>query len=124
MVGSAALDTYPDGQSLLSSPTHANAYDRQLCWGSVTIGVAFIKGRGALIATRLLIGLFEAGFYPTSVAYLSTFYRRFDLAVRIGLFYGQYAVAGAFSGALCEFYPCYTGSWHRIGKYPYSRVGY
>ncbi|KAK3705081.1 hypothetical protein LTR37_013448 [Vermiconidia calcicola] len=71
-----------------------------LCWGSVTIGVAFIKGRGALIATRLLIGLFEAGFYPTSVAYLSTFYRRFDLAVRIGLFYGQYAVAGAFSGAL------------------------
>jgi hypothetical protein len=44
--------------------------------------------------------MFEAGFYPTAVAYLSTFYTRFDLAVRIGLFYGQYAVAGAFSGSI------------------------
>jgi MFS family permease len=55
---------------------------------------------GQLIALRLLIGLFEAGFYPTAVFYLSTFYTRFDLAVRIGLFYGQYAIAGAFSGAI------------------------
>ena len=55
---------------------------------------------GALIAIRLLLGLFEAGFYPTAVFYLSTFYTRFDLGVRIGLFYGQYAVAGAFSGAI------------------------
>jgi len=53
-----------------------------------------------LIAIRLLIGLFEAGFYPTAIFYLSTFYTRFDLAVRIALFYGQYAVAGAFSGAI------------------------
>ncbi len=35
------------------------------------------------------------------MAYLSTFYTRFDLAVRIGLFYGMYAVAGAFSGSIC-----------------------
>ncbi|KEF51008.1 uncharacterized protein A1O9_12934 [Exophiala aquamarina CBS 119918] len=70
------------------------------CWGILTISQAFIKGRGALIATRLLIGMFEAGFYPTAVAYLSTFYTRFDLAVRIGLFYGQYAIAGAFSGSI------------------------
>ncbi|GKT67599.1 major facilitator superfamily transporter [Colletotrichum tofieldiae] len=79
----------------------------QLGWGFVTLGQAFIKGRGklppvycSLIATRLLIGAFEAGFYPTAVAYLSFFYCRYDLAVRVGLFYGQYAVAGAFSGAI------------------------
>jgi MFS family permease len=54
-----------------------------------------------LIAIRLLIGVFEAGFYPTAIFYLSTFYTRFDLAVRIALFYGQYAIAGAFSGAIC-----------------------
>jgi MFS family permease len=53
-----------------------------------------------LIGTRLLIGAFEAGFYPTAVAYLSFFYTRYDLAVRVGLFYGQYAIAGAFSGAI------------------------
>ena len=72
----------------------------QFSWGAVTIGVAWIRGRGALIATRLLVGLFEAGFFPTSVAYLSFFYRRYDLGVRLALFYGQYAVAGAFSGAI------------------------
>lgn len=53
-----------------------------------------------LIALRLLMGVFEAGFYPTALFYLSNFYTRFDLAVRIALFYGQYAVAGAFSGAI------------------------
>jgi MFS family permease len=57
-----------------------------------------------LIAIRLLIGVFEAGFYPTAIFYLSTFYTRFDLAVRIALFYGQYAIAGAFSGAICMYY--------------------
>lgn len=56
---------------------------------------------GALIAVRLLIGLFEAGFYPTCVSYLSFFYPRFDLAIRIAIFYGQYAIAGAFAGAIC-----------------------
>jgi hypothetical protein len=49
---------------------------------------------------RLLIGLFEAGFYPTAIFYLSTFYTRFDLAAHIALFYGQYTIAGAFSGAI------------------------
>ncbi|KAE8833427.1 hypothetical protein HRS9139_05246 [Pyrenophora teres f. teres] len=69
-------------------------------WGIFTVAHAFIHGRSALIAVRLMIGVFEAGFYPTAVAYLSTFYSRYDLAVRIGLFYGQYAVAGAFSGSI------------------------
>ncbi|KAK3937955.1 major facilitator superfamily transporter [Diplogelasinospora grovesii] len=70
------------------------------CWGLLTIGQAFIRGRQALIMVRLLIGAFEAGFYPTAVAYLALFYSPFDLAVRLGLFYGQYAIAGAFSGAM------------------------
>ncbi|CAM1505746.1 Fc.00g113830.m01.CDS01 [Cosmosporella sp. VM-42] len=69
-------------------------------WGIVTIMQAYINGRDGLIATRLLIGAFEAGFYPTSVAYLSTFYTRFELCVRLALFYGQYAIAGAFSGSI------------------------
>lgn len=69
-------------------------------WGVFTVANAFIRGRSSLIAMRLLIGAFEAGFYPTAVAYLSCFYCRYDLAVRLALFYGQYAVAGAFSGSI------------------------
>ncbi|KAB8079437.1 major facilitator superfamily domain-containing protein [Aspergillus leporis] len=70
------------------------------CWGLLTLSNAFIHGRGQLIAIRLLIGLFEAKFYPSVLFYLSTFYPRFDLATRIGIFYGQYSIAGAFSGAI------------------------
>ncbi|KAF1846168.1 major facilitator superfamily transporter [Cucurbitaria berberidis CBS 394.84] len=71
-----------------------------LGWGVFTVAHAFIRGRNALIAMRLMIGAFEAGFYPTAVAYLSFFYCRYDMAVRVGLFYGQYAIAGAFSGSI------------------------
>ena len=61
---------------------------------------------------RLLIGVFEAGFYPTALFYLSSFYTRFDLAVRIALFYGQYAIAGAFSGAIGILSPFHsTHQW-------------
>jgi len=36
-----------------------------LGWGIVTLGHAFVKTKGQVIAVRLLIGVFEAGFYPT-----------------------------------------------------------
>ncbi|KAK5457989.1 hypothetical protein LTS15_004068 [Exophiala xenobiotica] len=71
-----------------------------LGWGILTLAHAFVKTKGQVIAIRLLIGVFEAGFYPTCVSYLSTFYPRFDLAYRIALFYGSYAIAGAFGGLI------------------------
>ncbi|KAI1848845.1 hypothetical protein JX266_005273 [Neoarthrinium moseri] len=60
---------------------------------------AFGRWDLALGADSIIRG-FEAGFYPTAVAYLSSFYPRFDIAVRLAVFYGQYAVAGAFSGSI------------------------
>jgi MFS family permease len=66
----------------------------------MTIVQAFIWGRDSLVVCRLLIGTLEAGFYPTAVIYLASFYRRYDLASRLAFFYAQYAIASAFSGAL------------------------
>ncbi|KAF9690641.1 hypothetical protein EKO04_011517 [Ascochyta lentis] len=71
-----------------------------LGWGTFTLAHAFIRGRPSLITLRLMVGAFEAGFFPTAVSYLSTFYCRYDLGVRIAIFYGQYAIAGAFSGSI------------------------
>lgn len=71
-------------------------------WGILTLCHAFVKTEAQLIAVRLLIGVFEAGFYPTTVSFLSTFYPRFDLAFRIALFYGSYAIAGE---CLCCYSP-------------------
>jgi hypothetical protein len=40
-------------------------------WGSVCMAHAAIKGRGTLIALRLLLGAAEAGFVPTSFVSLA-----------------------------------------------------
>jgi len=53
-----------------------------------------------LICLRILIAALEAGFYPTTVSYLSLFYTRYEFAVRLGIFYGQTAVAGVLGGIL------------------------
>lgn len=81
-------------------------------WGALTVAHAFIKTETQLIVLRLLIGVFEAGFYPTVVSYLAQFYPRYDLAFRIALFYGSYAIAGAFGGIIA--YGCFqiNGSLH------------
>ena len=44
-----------------------------------------------------------AGFYPATVFYLSLFYTRYEFAQRLGMFYGQSAVAGAFGGLVSYF---------------------
>ncbi|RFU30412.1 hypothetical protein B7463_g5923, partial [Scytalidium lignicola] len=77
-----------------------------LGWGILTLSHAFVKTEAQLIAIRLLIGVFESGFYPTVVTYMSLFYPRFDLAFRIALFYGSYAIAGAFGGLIA--YGCFS----------------
>ncbi|KAJ9295876.1 hypothetical protein DTO217A2_8938 [Paecilomyces variotii] len=69
-------------------------------WGLFTMLHIWISKRWQLITVRILIGCLEAGFYPTTVSYLSLFYTRYEFARRLGLFYGQYAVAGALGGFL------------------------
>ncbi|RBQ78739.1 hypothetical protein FVER14953_21416 [Fusarium verticillioides] len=68
--------------------------------GIITIGQGVTKSLGGLIACRVLIGLFEAGFVPGCVYLISMFYKRHELQWRINLFYTASILAGAFSGLL------------------------
>ncbi|KAL9111942.1 MAG: hypothetical protein Q9227_003792 [Pyrenula ochraceoflavens] len=69
-------------------------------WGICTTLHIWVRKRWQLMLLRSIIGMLEAGFYPTTVAYLSLFYTRYEFARRLGFFYGQYAVAGALGGIL------------------------
>lgn len=69
-------------------------------WGLCTILHIWVKNRGQLVALRIAIACLEAGFYPTTVSYLSLFYTRYEFAMRLGFFYGQSAFAGALGGLL------------------------
>ena len=64
------------------------------------IANAFVHTYGQVIGIRMMIGLCESGFSPICIYYLSTFYNRFDLGWRIGLFFALSAIAGGFSGAI------------------------
>jgi MFS family permease len=61
------------------------------------MGLAGIKNRETLIALRLLLGGFEAGFVPCVFYYLGTLYPHYMLGFRLGLFAGMFSIAGAFS---------------------------
>ena len=71
-----------------------------VAWGTVCMAHAATKNRATLIALRLLLGAFEAGFVPTSFYYLSTLYPKYNLGFRLGLFSGMYSIAGAFAGLI------------------------
>ncbi|KAL2842521.1 major facilitator superfamily domain-containing protein [Aspergillus pseudoustus] len=71
-----------------------------LAWGAVMIGMGFTQRWEQLAALRVVLGLFEAGFFPSCVYLLSTWYTRYEMGKRYGLFYAFGAVAGAFAGLM------------------------
>lgn len=69
-------------------------------WGIVMTLHGVVNNFSQLLAVRILLGIFEAGFFPGAV-YLCTFwYMPKDLASRIAWFYCTSALSGAFSGLL------------------------
>lgn len=69
-------------------------------WGVVATLQSLIHNFGGLVACRLFLGLLEGGMFPGIVLYLSGFYLRHELQVRIALFFSAAAMSGAFSGLL------------------------
>ncbi|KAH8663793.1 major facilitator superfamily domain-containing protein [Ilyonectria robusta] len=69
-------------------------------WGVVMTLTGIVKNFGGLLACRLLLGVFESGFFPGAVFTISRWYLPNEVQVRIALFYSASALAGAFSGLL------------------------
>lgn len=59
----------------------------------------FIRDRRAFLATRLLLGLAEAGYIPEAVYTFSTWYRKRELAKRVAVFF--FGMFGATPSVLC-----------------------
>ncbi|OCK80111.1 putative MFS transporter [Lepidopterella palustris CBS 459.81] len=71
-------------------------------WGLITMCLGFVKGYGSFMAVRALLGVAEGGLLPGMVLYLSFFYKRDEMALRIGLFYTAASLSGAFGGLLAR----------------------
>ncbi|KAI1767040.1 major facilitator superfamily MFS-1 [Hypoxylon sp. FL1150] len=71
-----------------------------LSWGAVMIGFGFSPSYQVLLALRLLLGVFEAGYFPGCVYLLSTWFTRYEIGRRYSVFYLLGSAASACSGIL------------------------
>lgn len=69
-------------------------------WGLITTMQGFVNSYSGLVAARFFLGLVEGGMFPAIVLYLSFFYTRRELQLRIALFFSAASLSGAFSGLL------------------------
>lgn len=73
-----------------------------LGFGFCSIFTAFVNNLPQICGVRFLLGAFEAGAFPGIAYYLSRWYRRSELAFRLGLYLVMSPLAGAFGGLLAS----------------------
>ncbi|KAI0399965.1 DNA-repair protein rad2 [Xylaria palmicola] len=69
-------------------------------WGGLATATGFVHNFGSLTGLRVLLGIFEAGLFPGLNLYLTFFYTKRELALRVGYLLVSAAVAGALGGLL------------------------
>ncbi|KAK4547958.1 hypothetical protein LTR36_010677 [Oleoguttula mirabilis] len=80
-----------------------------LLWGVTMICFGFVKVWTQMVPLRIVLGIFEAGFFPGCAYLLSCWYPRYELQKRNAVFYLIGSLASAFSGILAY------GFWHMNG---------
>ncbi|TYJ55252.1 hypothetical protein B9479_004082 [Cryptococcus floricola] len=88
--------------NLFIARARPSIYLSGLCiiWGGVAAAMAAATNWKALAGIRFALGVIEAGFAPGVAFYLSSWYKRYELASRFSIYYTATAVSGAFSGLL------------------------
>ncbi|KAI9627319.1 hypothetical protein KEM48_009946 [Puccinia striiformis f. sp. tritici PST-130] len=84
-------------------------------WGLITCLQGLVTSYRGLLVSRFFLGLVEGGLYPAVVLYLSTFYTRSELQLRIALFWGTICISGAASGLLTYAIIKLHGHWGHPG---------
>jgi MFS family permease len=69
-------------------------------WGIVATLTGLVNSYASLLACRLLLGALEAGLFPGLTVYLTLFYTKHEIALRVGYLFVSAAVAGALGGLL------------------------
>lgn len=71
-------------------------------FGVVELGQGFVQSYSGLLATRFLLGLFEAGIFPGSFYLISFWYKREEAQKRFTGYFCSVIVASAFGGLLAS----------------------
>ncbi|KAL1840352.1 hypothetical protein VTK73DRAFT_3779 [Phialemonium thermophilum] len=60
-----------------------------VAFGVITLAGGFIHSFSALAATRLILGLFEGCLFPCVALFVANWYKREEMAVRVGYLFGK-----------------------------------
>ncbi|KAK7941589.1 major facilitator superfamily transporter [Apiospora aurea] len=83
-------------------------------WGIVATLTGLVRSFGSLVACRLILGALEAGLFPGLNVYLTFFYTKHELALRVGYLFVSAAIAGAFGGCSRTASGTCRGGWRWI----------
>ncbi|KAJ5088902.1 hypothetical protein N7456_012518 [Penicillium angulare] len=71
-----------------------------IIWGLIMVLMGFVQNFSGLMAARWFLGMAEAGLPPGISYYLSCWYRRSELGIRMAIYFSSAALAGSFGGLL------------------------
>ncbi|KAI9721833.1 MAG: hypothetical protein M1812_002169 [Candelaria pacifica] len=71
-----------------------------IVWGIISGATGSVQSYGGLIACRFFLGFIEAAYFPGCLFYLSSWYTRKELGLRIAILYSGSLISGAFSGLI------------------------
>ncbi|KAL2857254.1 major facilitator superfamily domain-containing protein [Aspergillus pseudoustus] len=71
-----------------------------VAWGLVSALTSQVKSYGAIVACRFILGLVEAPFFAGVLFYLSKWYTKNELALRMSIFYSGSLLSGAFGNLI------------------------
>ncbi|KAH1509433.1 hypothetical protein KXX29_005726, partial [Aspergillus fumigatus] len=69
-------------------------------WGLVSLLTSQVKSFGGIVACRFILGLVEAPFFAGVLFYLSKWYTKKELALRMSIFYAGSLLSGAFGSLI------------------------
>lgn len=69
-------------------------------WGITATLTGIAQSYGGLIACRLVLGALEGGLFPGLTIYLTLFYTRREIALRVGYLFVSAAISGSVGGLL------------------------
>ncbi|KAF4121438.1 nicotinic acid transporter [Geosmithia morbida] len=69
-------------------------------WGIVATLTGIVQNFAGLVACRVILGALEGGLFPGLAIYLTMFYTKRELALRLGYLFASSAVAGSVGGLL------------------------
>ncbi|KAJ9652385.1 hypothetical protein H2198_008354 [Neophaeococcomyces mojaviensis] len=89
-----------------------------VAWGTVSALTCLVKNFGQIVACRFILGLVEAPFFPGVLFYLSKWYTKSELNLRMSIFYSGSLISGAFGNLIAA--GILNGLGHSHGLSPWQ----